>query len=256
MKDHSQTVHHQFDPQAQAYLASAVHASGPDLHYAATLAEQAVPKGKGMFLDMGCGAGHLTYALAPHAAQVTAADPSPQMVATVAATAKEKGLGNVETTQANANTMSFSANQFCITTSRYSAHHWLDIGNCIANMRRVTKPGGYLLMIDVLGHEDPLVDTHLQAMELLRDPSHIRNLTATQWRNVITRSGFELLEEKTWPLPIAFAPWITRMNTSQQRAEMILTLQADAPSEVRNALQFTPDGSFMLQTGLFWAKAV
>lgn len=256
MTDHSQTVHRQFDSQAQSYLTSAVHASGPDLNYAAVLAERTIPKGKGTFLDMGCGGGHLTYALAPHAARVTAADPSHQMVATVAAAAKEKGFSNVETIEAGANAMPFATGQFCITASRYSAHHWREIDQCITNMRRVTKHGGYLLMIDVLGHEDPLVDTHLQAMELLRDPSHIRNLTATQWRNVITRSGFELLEEKTWPLPIAFTPWITRMNTSQQRAQMVITLQEDAPSEVRDALQFTPDGSFMLQTGLFWAKAV
>ncbi|HEU5047432.1 MAG TPA: class I SAM-dependent methyltransferase [Rickettsiales bacterium] len=256
MKDHSQIIHDQYDSQANAYLISAVHAAGPDLQYAITLVEKTIPKGRGNFLDMGCGGGHLSYALAPHAHHVTAADPSPQMVATVAAAAQEKGLGNIETVRASANDMTFATGSFCIAASRYSAHHWRDTEACIANMRRTIKPGGYLLMIDVVGHEDPLVDTHLQAMELLRDRSHIRNLTIPQWRQIITLSGFELLEEKTWPLPIAFAPWISRMKTSPEREKIILTLQAESPAEAKQALQFAPDGSFMLQTGLFWAKAV
>ncbi len=38
MRTHTQSVHDQFDAQAQAYLKSAVHAAGPDLSAAATWA--------------------------------------------------------------------------------------------------------------------------------------------------------------------------------------------------------------------------
>jgi len=251
---HTDTVHAQFDPQARAYLTSAVHASGPDLIHAAERVSSAIPKAKGVVLDLGCGAGHLSYALAPHVARVVAADPSTQMLETVRLTAGERGLP-IETAETSAGELPFDAGTFCVVASRYSAHHWGSIARGLGDMRRVVKPGGYLLMIDVVGHEDDLVDTHLQAMELLRDRSHVRNLKASQWRQAIAKAGFDLLEERHWPLPLNFDAWVTRMRTPPERVAAIRTLMTEAPAEVREALKVTGDGSFTLQTGLFWAKA-
>ena len=251
---HTDTVHAQFDPQARAYLTSAVHASGPDLIHAAMRVSSAIPKDKGVVLDLGCGAGHLSYALAPHVARVVAADPSEQMLETVRLTAGERGLP-VETALTAAGDLPFDAGTFCVAASRYSAHHWPNITRGLGDMRRIVKRGGYLLMIDVIGDEDDLVDTHLQAMELLRDKSHVRNLKASQWRQAIAKAGFDLLEERTWPLPLDFDAWVTRMRTPPERVAAIRTLMQDAPTEVRDALAVTGDGSFTLQTGLFWAKA-
>ncbi len=251
---HTDTVHAQFDPQAKAYLSSVVHASGPDLIRVAELVSGAVPAEKGVVLDLGCGAGHLSYALAPHVARVVAIDPSGQMLETVRLTAGERGLP-IDTVQAAAGALPFDSGTVCIAASRYSAHHWGSIARGLGDMRRVVKPGGYLLMIDVLGDEDDLVDTHLQAMELLRDKSHVRNLKASQWRQAIATAGFELLEQRTWPLPLDFDTWVTRMRTPPARVAAIRTLVADASAEVRDALAITGDGSFTLKTGLFWAKA-
>ena len=62
MTTHQQSVHDQFNPQAQAYLESSVHAKGKDLERARDLIKQAIlPTDTG--LDVGCGAGHLSYAL-------------------------------------------------------------------------------------------------------------------------------------------------------------------------------------------------
>lgn len=252
---HSDTVHAQFDPQAQAYLTSTVHASGPDLAFAAELVSAAIPREKGVGLDLGCGAGHLSYALAPYLARTVAADPSPQMLATVAATAAERGL-TIETAEAAAGRLPFAPATFCVAASRYSAHHWRGVEAALGDLRRVVKPGGYLLMIDVLGHEDDLVDVHLQAMEVLRDRSHVRNLTASRWRQTIAAAGFEGLEERVYPLPLDFTQWVSRMRTPADRIAAIRTLQDGAPAEVRDALALQDDGSFTLQTGLFWARAV
>lgn len=43
------------------------------------------------------------------------------------------------------------------------------------------------LFIDVLSPGQPLLDTSLQAWELLRDPSHVRNATIAQWAAVLAR---------------------------------------------------------------------
>ncbi|MBB5215041.1 class I SAM-dependent methyltransferase [Parapusillimonas granuli] len=253
--NHSETVQAQFDAQAQAYLQSAVHAAGPDLLRAAELLSQSFPAASGAVMDLGCGAGHLSFALAPLCASVVAVDPSPNMLATVSRAAAEKGLANIQTVQAGAESLPFEDGRFCVVASRYSAHHWLDLPAALKEMRRVVKPGGYLLMIDVEGDENPMVDTHLQTIEILRDRSHVRDRTPSEWARLITDAGFAEIEHQNWATRLAFEPWVTRMRTSPERIAMIRTVQREAPSELREALAIEDDGSFSMKTGLWWAKA-
>lgn len=251
MRPHAQTVREQFDPQAAAYLSSTVHAAGPDLDWvrAAWLTHLGAPA---RALDAGCGAGHLGFALARCGAAVAALDPSPAMLATVAAEAGRTGLP-IETCLGRADALPFATACFDLVATRYSAHHWHDLPVALRAFHRVLCSGGRLLVIDVLGAEDPLVDTHLQAMELLRDPSHLRNRAAGEWRRLLADAGFEVVEEKTWPLRLVFDAWIARMRTPDLKRQAILALQADAPAEVRAALDIAADGSFSVRTGAFVA---
>jgi len=253
--DHRETVQAQFDSQALAYLQSTVHAVGPDLLRAREMISQSIPAASGRFLDVGCGAGHLSFAVAEALASVVAVDPSLNMLATVNRAANEKGLTNIQTLQATAESMPFDDDRFCVVASRYSAHHWLKLPEALKEMRRVVKPGGYLLMIDIEGDENPLVDTYLQTIEVLRDRSHIRDRSPSEWERLITDAGFSAIEHQNWVTRLEFEPWVTRMRTSPERIAMIRTVQQEAPAEVRQALAIEEDGSFSMRTGLWWAKA-
>jgi ubiquinone/menaquinone biosynthesis C-methylase UbiE len=255
MRTHDQSVHEQFDPQAAAYLSSSVHAAGADLAAAAARVRALTPPPREA-LDVGCGAGHLSFALAPNVQRITAFDPSDSMLATVRAAAAERGLTTIETAQGRAEQLPFPEGRFELVCTRYSAHHWLDLPAALGEMRRMLTPGGWLLLIDLLGEEHPLVDTWLQSMELLRDPSHVRDRSASEWSQLIARAGFQLLEQESFPIRLQFGPWVERMRTPAGRVTAIRSLQERAPAEVRTALQFEPDGSFTARTGLFWARAV
>ena len=122
-------------------------------------------------------------------------------------------------------------------------------------MRRVVRPGGYVLIIDVQAPQNPLVDTHFQTLELLRDRSHVRNRSDDEWRRHFQNTGFELLEHSFWPVRLDFATWVARMRTPAEKVSIIRTLQSEAPLEVREALAIEQDGSFSIQTGLWWGKA-
>ncbi|HEX5046169.1 MAG TPA: class I SAM-dependent methyltransferase [Gammaproteobacteria bacterium] len=255
MRTHDAAVLEQFDSQARQYLTSAVHSAGPDLERARELVRASLPP-RAAIVDVGCGAGHLAFALAPHVARVAAVDPSPGMRAIVESAARERGLANVTPHAAEAAALPFESAVFCAAASRYSAHHWRDVPAALRELRRVLKPGGYLLMIDALGDDSPLVDTHLQALELLRDPSHVRDLTAAQWRAALADAGFAAIEESAWPTRIEFGPWIERMRTPPESAAAIRRLETGAPREVCEALAIDAHGSFTLRTGLFWARAL
>jgi ubiquinone/menaquinone biosynthesis C-methylase UbiE len=253
MRTHGQAVQDQFDAQAQAYLSSAVHAQGPDLEHARGLLER-VPVPRAAALDVGCGAGHLSFALAPAFKRVVALDLSPGMLRTVAQAAATRGLPQIETRTGGSEALPFEDGSFDLAATRFSAHHWrsLDVG--LQEMCRVLKPSGRALVIDTLGEEDPLVDTHLQAIELLRDSSHVRNRSADQWRGLLEAAGFLDIEHTQWPLRLEFASWVERMRTPPARVAVIRELQQGAAREVQDALAYEADGSFTFRVGSFWAR--
>ncbi|VAS26396.1 SAM-dependent methyltransferase [Klebsiella pneumoniae] len=127
-RSHHDNVEKQFGSQASAYLTSAVHASGRDLQ---RLAERLADFPQAKVLDMGCGAGHASFTAAGQVAEVTAYDLSSQMLEVVAAAAKEKGFSNIVTQQGYAETLPFADACFDVVISRYSAHHWHDVGQAL-----------------------------------------------------------------------------------------------------------------------------
>ncbi len=253
MRTHEQAVHDQFDPRARAYLNSAVHAAGPDLVHAQGLVTRCKSPSAAM-LDVGCGAGHLSFALAPTFNRVVATDPSPGMLAIVAQAAAARGLTQVEVQRGSAESLPYADATFDLVASRFSAHHWRFLESGVHEMARVLRPQGYLLMIDTVGHEDSLVDTHLQAIELLRDPSHVRNRSVSQWRALIEGAGLLDIQHTQWSLRLEFAPWVERMRPSPVSVAAIRELQQGAAREVQDALALEADGSFQIQVGSFWTR--
>lgn len=252
MKTHLQTNLDQYNSRSQAYFDSSVHSAGPDLIRAKACVIESIPH-HGSALDVGCGAGHLSFTLAPHLARVVALDPSADMLSTVRQVADSRGLRQIETVNGTAEMLPFQNDCFDLVCTRYSAHHWTNLELALDEMRRVLKPNGQLLVIDILGEDDALVDGHLQTMEFLRDRSHVRNRTGAQWRSLLSDAKFSDIESETFQTHLDFSTWIARMRTPPAKVSMIRDMQREAPKEVRDALAFHEDGSFTVRTGLFFA---
>jgi len=240
-KAHERVVEAQFGPRAKAYVESAVHSQGADLEAMGTLAQNAE-----LALDLGAGGGHVSYALARHARRVIATDLSSEMLAAVTRTAREKGLNNIETTQAPAEHLPFEDETFDFVASRFSAHHWRDFDAGLREARRTLKRGGRAAFVDVYAPGQALFDTHLQAIELLRDHSHVRDYTSAQWLDTLGRSGFAVEVCRTWRLRMDFPVWIARMQTPDVNVKAIRALQIAASTETKAHFAIEPDGSFSL----------
>lgn len=251
-RSHQAHVTDQFGPRAQAYVESTVHARGADLDALEAIVRTARPA---RALDLGAGGGHVSYLMAPHTGAVTACDLSADMIAAIANTAGERGLENIETVEAAAERLPFDNEAFDFLACRFSAHHWNDFAAGMREARRVLKPGSPAVFIDVVAPGAAVLDTHLQAVELLRDTSHGRNYTAGEWHSVLGRSGFALKESRMSRLRMEFANWVARMRTPETNARAIRALQVAASEETRRHYVIEADGSFMLDVLMIEAVA-
>ncbi|MBA1190586.1 methyltransferase domain-containing protein [Pseudomonas entomophila] len=248
---HTDVVQRQFGEQASAYLSSAVHAQGSEF----TLLREAVSgQGAARVLDLGCGAGHVSFQVAPLVGEVVAYDLSSAMLAVVAAAAGERGLDNVVTVQGPAECLPFEDGTFDFVFSRYSAHHWSDLGLALREVRRVLKPGGVAAFIDVMSPGSPLLDTYLQSVEVLRDTSHVRDYTAAEWIGQASEAGLQVRSHARQRLHLEFASWVERMRTPEAMRVAIRALQHAMGEEVRQYYQIDPEGSFSTDVLVLWAE--
>jgi ubiquinone/menaquinone biosynthesis C-methylase UbiE len=249
-KSHEAVVGGQFGSRAAAYLTSAVHAQGEDLDALAGLVRaQPAPR----VLDLGSGGGHVTFAAAAHAREVVAYDLSAEMLDTVARAARERGLGNVTTRQGVAEQLPFADASFDVVLSRYSAHHWRDLDAGLREAARVLKPGGVAGFADSISPGTPLLDTFYQAIELLRDRSHVRSYSAAEWQATLARAGLPFRTARHFRVRLVFKTWVERMATPKPQVEAIRALQAGVAESVTRYFATEPDGSFEIDVAVFEA---
>lgn len=245
MNTHEQLVDAQFGPRAQAYVASAVHAQGEDL---AEIVAAAAALRPSRILDLGCGGGHVAFGVAPHAREVTAYDLSEEMLAAVARTAAERQLQNITVVHGAAEQLPFADETFDLVLTRFSAHHWGDVRAGLREARRVLKRSGKAIFADVVAPESAGLDTFVQTIEYLRDPSHVRDYSALQWREYLAGAGFTVTGATSRKLRLDFAAWIERMQTPPERTAAIRSLQHVAAEEIRRYFVIEPDGTFTIDT--------
>lgn len=215
-------VQSQFGANARNYVTSAVHAKGASL---ARLVELVQPKPSWRALDVATAAGHTAFAFAPHVTHVTASDVTPEMLNEARKLAAEKGLSNVEMTLADAEALPFLDASFDLVTCRIAPHHFPDVRAFIAETWRVLKPGGTFALVDNVSPDrtsTPGFDAaelaaaaaDYNAFEKLRDPSHGRCLTASEWRELVTAQGFRIQTEELIDKAMDFDAWCRNMSVA------------------------------------------
>ncbi|KOC89623.1 class I SAM-dependent methyltransferase [Winslowiella iniecta] len=240
-QSHHHNVEKQFGDQASAYLSSAVHASGRDLQ---RLAERLSGSPQARVLDLGCGAGHASFVAAEQVQAVVAYDLSSQMLDVVTEAAQQRGLPHLTTQQGYAESLPFVDGEFDIVISRYSAHHWHDVGQALREVKRVLKPGGKVIFMDVSAPGNSVLDIWLQTVEALRDTSHVHNYHPGEWLAMFTEAGLAINSVTQDRLHLEFTSWIARMRTPEVLVNAIRAYQQSASDEVKRYYALEGDGSF------------
>ena len=140
--------------------------------------------------------------------------------------------------------------------SRYSAHHWHDVGQALREVKRVLKPGGIFIIMDVMSPGHPVRDIWLQTVEALRDTSHVQNYSSGEWLSLITEAGLITRTLTTDRLPLEYPSWIARMRTPEALSQAIRLYQESASAEVKAYFELREDGSFTSDTIMAEAQKV
>lgn len=143
-------------------------------------------------LDVGAGAGALAFALAPRVREVVAVELDDEL----AARARADAPANVEVLVANGEQLPFERASFDFAGTLRTLHHTPRPELLVAELARVTRPGGTILVVDQLAPADPLVGLDLTRFERARDPSTTRVLADADLRGLFDSNSLKLLREE------------------------------------------------------------
>jgi len=118
------------------------------------------------YADLGIGDGLLTLMLAEVAEVVTAVDLSPEMLAQLLARARAKEIDNIETVEGEIEDLPLPDASHEIVVMSQALHHARDPVRALREARRILVPGGRLLLIDLLAHNEEWVREKLEHVHL------------------------------------------------------------------------------------------
>ena len=188
---------------AQAALAEAeAEALGPELVRFAEL------RGDERALDAGTGPGTLALALARRVREVVAVDLVPEQLEQARQLAG--GLANVVFVEGDVRALPFDAGEFDLVATLRTLHHVQRPELVVAELTRVTRPGGHVLVIDQIGAIDPLRAIEIDRFERARDPSHARLLPDGDLRALFEANGLVLLRSRVVQEARPLDPYLDR----------------------------------------------
>ncbi|HEV2726790.1 MAG TPA: class I SAM-dependent methyltransferase [Solirubrobacterales bacterium] len=208
-------------------------ATAPALRTAAVLGELvelAPADSEARWLEVACGPGMISRELAPRVGSVHGVDLTPAMVERGRADAAEAGLANLEFSVGDATALELEAAGFDGAITRFSFHHIPAPQRALAEMARVVRPGGWVVVGDHAANRDRDAYAWAEEIERLRDPSHWSCLTPEQLRAMGEEAGLELDLEKVVPLELDFQGWLERSSGGPVNAALIDRLLADPPA--------------------------
>jgi ubiquinone/menaquinone biosynthesis C-methylase UbiE len=254
MDEQQKLVQQRFGPNAEAYAVSRNHAQGKSLQRLIDLMQ---PASSWRVLDVATGAGHTALAFAERVREAVATDITPQMLAQAEKLALERGVSNLVTKTADAEHLPFEDASFDAVTCRIAPHHFNDAQRFVNECARVLKAGGLLGIADNIAPEDAGDATYIDDFEKLRDPSHTRCLSPSEWKACFANAGLTLLHEDRVEKHVTFDEWCAHQKTPANVMAELREVLLNAPEGVKAHLKpaFIDDVlNFSMVEGVFVCK--
>jgi SAM-dependent methyltransferase len=183
--------------RAQLYVESDAHRAGEDLELLVAWA-----RGAGTALDVATGGGHVAMRLREEGIEVVTCDPAPGMKPDVVCSAED---------------LPFADSSFDVVACRTAAHHFTDVRAAVREMARVGSAA--VLLVDTVN-----MGPAAEEAESLRDPSHIRNYSADEWREIVIAANLAIEDVRVLASTFDFGAWLRRTGCDGEDAERVREL--------------------------------
>lgn len=203
------------------------------------------------WLDVACGTGIVTLALAARVARAIGLDMTPAMLERARAAA---GPAPAEFVEGSAEALPFPDASFAGAVTRFSFHHMPLPARVLAEMARVVRPGGWVAAADHLTSDQAPAALWHQGIERLRDPSHWTCLPASAFFALGTPLGLSLLRRQEIAFDLDFEEWLARGSGGPDHRREIAALLAAPPPDAAEAM-WVADGRLHYRLGIaLWRR--
>jgi SAM-dependent methyltransferase len=175
-------------------------------------------------LDVACGAAHVPEQLAPHVRQVVGLDLTRALLDVGADRLRRAGITNALLQEGNANELPFVDASFDLVVCRGSLHHFPRPEQPVAEMARVCRPQGRVVVSDMVAPSSDVREP-FDALHRFLDPSHAGVLLETELAELLrTTVGPLGYGETLDPITLPVDHILTEVA---DRDEVIAALQAE-----------------------------
>lgn len=173
-------------------------------------------------LDVAAGTGLLGRAIAPYVSWVVASDITVEMLARGRGEIARTGIKNLGFEQGIAEDLPYPEASFDMTVTRFSVHHFLNPATVLAEMRRVCRPGGKVVVIDMVAPEEAGKAARYNDLERIRDRTHTRAVSARELNKIIRDAGLEITDRHSHEVEVNAEDWLDSAQVAPTERERIV----------------------------------
>lgn len=175
---------------------------------AARLVELAAPRGTEHALDLACGPGTFTRAFAPRVKSILGLDLTPALLEQARAAGTAANLSNLLFLLGDATALPLADASLDLVICAYSLHHFAEPARAVAELARVTRPGGRAAIVDIVAPDDPAAAELNNRIERARDASHERTLSAGELCALFESARFHVAAREIGERARSFDEWM------------------------------------------------
>jgi ubiquinone/menaquinone biosynthesis C-methylase UbiE len=228
---HSTSIRDEFAHQADSFARSPTMSLAETLDVLVDLVP-ADPEAR--WIEVACGPGLIARAMAPRVGSVVGLDLTPAMIDKARDDAAAAGVENVSFEVGDATALDLPDDSLDGAITRFSLHHIPAPVRVLEEMRRVVKPGGYVVVSDFVTDDDGAAAAWQEQIERLRDPSHWALLTPARIAALAEQVGLEPELDRVVPFEIDYDEWLNRSSGGPTNGALIERLRAEAPPQAES----------------------
>ncbi len=167
-------------------------------------------------LEVGAGTGNFLSLFRERASRLIALDLTTGMLAKAI-----ERFPEVEAVAGDGARLPFASASIDLVTSAQALHHVWEPVPLLREMRRVTKPGGRVLVVDQVAPESYEQTAFMNHLETIRDPSHATSRPPSTFRVILTAAGLEIERENVWEGKQRLSEWMWPEEYPAERIEAV-----------------------------------